>query len=60
MMGARGRGESAWTEGFCGVGQIAKRHPQLKNLVLVDEIGITIEYPDYIVQGRFGGLHQDG
>ena len=37
-----------------GMEHIAKRHPELKNVDLADKIGIAIESPDYVVQGKFG------
>ena len=37
-----------------GMDHIAKRHPELKNFDLADKISITIESPDYVVQGKFG------
>ena len=37
-----------------GMDHIAKRHPELKNVDLADKIGIAIESPDYVVQGKFG------
>jgi len=37
-----------------GIDHMLKRHPELKDLNLVEEIGLAIKDPDYIVQGKFG------
>jgi hypothetical protein len=37
-----------------GIDHMLKRHPELEDLNLEKEIGLAIEYPDYIVQGKFG------
>jgi hypothetical protein len=37
-----------------GMDHIAKRHPELKNFDLANKIGVAIESPDYVVQGKFG------
>ena len=37
-----------------GMDHIAKRHPELKNFDLANRIGIAVESPDYVVQGKFG------
>ena len=37
-----------------GIDHMLKRHPELEDLNLAEEIGLAIEDPDYIVQGKFG------
>jgi hypothetical protein len=37
-----------------GIDHMLKRHPELEDLNLEEEIGLAIEDPDYIVQGKFG------
>ena len=37
-----------------GIDYMLKRHPELEDLNLEEEIGLAIEDPDYIVQGKFG------
>jgi len=36
-----------------GIDHMLKRHPELKDLDLVEEIGRAVKNPDYIVQGKF-------
>lgn len=36
-----------------GIDHMLKRHPELKDLDLVEEIGLAVKNPDYIVQGKF-------
>ena len=37
-----------------GIDHMLKRHPELKDLNLVVEIGLAVEDLDYIVEGKFG------
>jgi nicotinamide riboside kinase len=37
-----------------GIDHMLKRHPELEDINLAEAIGLAIEDPDYIVQGKFG------
>jgi hypothetical protein len=37
-----------------GIEHLLKRHPELEGINLAEAIGLAIEDPDYIVQGKFG------
>jgi len=37
-----------------GIDHMLKRHPELECINLAEGIGLAIENPDYIVQGKFG------